>query len=443
MQGACGARERSAVNITIDGLAALRLIRAVRAQRIEDLGPEVLSLRTGLSAPVFAEGKRWSAKRLSATLARFGGLCPFPTKRPLDIAVPAKDKRLRISGIKSRVYGHPLPKNAFVDLGCGVSVAGPELLFVEMGAFMQPAVQLMLGLELCGRFSRDPMDPRDGEVSFNIEPATTPEAILSYVGACRGMAGLRQTRELAPLVCAGAWSPTESLIAALALLPYHHLGYNMAPLTLNPRVRVSDPCMDAGSSAVPVDIHTNATHSRVPDILFGKTSVGLNYDGGVYLELEQIAHVAAEASLATAETPSAHGVGRSTDDPRTSDTVVASQAVQAAIRQVRDKYVDDRRRDRDLWSQGLAVLPVTREDLYQKGGLDTLMMRIIDTIEHLAKRKDTARFEVPASPALARMRQRLIWMLLPGARGRQLAREYERYMSTPHGHIEEVTIVFV
>ena len=169
------------MNITIDGLAALRLIRAVRAQRIEDLGPEVLSLRTGLSAPVFAEGKRWSAKRLSATLARFWGLCPFPTKRPLDIAVPAKDKRLRISGIKSRVYGHPLPKNAFVDLGCGVSVAGPELLFVEMGAFMQPAVQLMLGLELCGRFSRDPMDPRDGEVSFNIEPATTPEAILSYV----------------------------------------------------------------------------------------------------------------------------------------------------------------------------------------------------------------------------------------------------------------------
>lgn len=58
MQGACGARERSAANITIDGLAALRLIRAVRAQRIEDLGPEVLSLRTGLSAPVFAEGKR-------------------------------------------------------------------------------------------------------------------------------------------------------------------------------------------------------------------------------------------------------------------------------------------------------------------------------------------------------------------------------------------------
>ena len=171
------------MNITIDGLAALRLIRAVRAQRIEDLGPEVLSLRTGLSAPVFAEGKRWSAKRLSATLARFGGLCPFPTKRPLDIAVPAKDKRLRISGIKSRVYGHPLPKNAFVDLGCGVSVAGPELLFVEMGAFMQPAVQLMLGLELCGRFSRDPMDPRDGEVSFNIEPATTPEAILSYVSS--------------------------------------------------------------------------------------------------------------------------------------------------------------------------------------------------------------------------------------------------------------------
>ena len=123
--------------------------------------------------------------------------------------------------------------------------------------------------------------------------------------------------------------------------------------------------------------------------------------------------------------------------------MVASQAVQAAIRQVRDKYVDDRRRDRDLWSQGLAVLPVTREDLYQKGGLDTLMMRVIDTIEHLAKRKDTTHFEVPASPALARMRQRLIWMLLPGARGRQLAREYERYMSMPHGHIEEVTIVFV
>ena len=442
------------MNITIDGLAALRLIRAVRAQRIEGLGPKTLSLRTGLSAPVFAEGKRWSAKRLSAALARFEGLCPFPAKRPLDIAVPAKDKRLRISGIKNHVYGHPLPKNAFIDLGCGVSVAGPELLFVEMGAFMQPAVQLMLGLELCGRFSRDPMDPRDGEVSFNIEPATTPEAILSYVGACRGMAGLRQTRELAPLVCAGAWSPTESLIAALALLPYHHLGYNMAPLTLNPRVRVSDPCMDADSSAVPVDIHTNAAHSRVPDILFGKTGVGLNYDGGVHLELEQIAHVAAEASLATAETPSAtakvprahkvdSSVSRSTGEPCASDMVVASQAVQAAIRQVRDKYVDDRRRDRDLWSQGLAVLPVTREDLYQKGGLDTLMMRVIDTIEHLAKRRDTARFEVPASPALARMRQRLIWMLLPGARGRQLAREYERYMSTPHGHIEEVTIVFV
>lgn len=357
------------MQLALSGLTALRVWRAIRAGKLPGVR---VGARVDLPAPDPAPASRWTQKAFD--LAFLGIDEPLDQKRPLHIAVPDAKLRIRTRGTVCSVFTR-IPAGSFVDVGHGVAIACPELVFAEMGAAMSRPVQLLLGYELCGGYSRDNADPREGEIAYSVDPLTTPEAIGEYLEGCRHMPQIWQSREALPYLLGNAWSPIEAIIAQMIVLDPCESGYGLGEIELNRRVGAAKK------------------GSRVPDILFAGTRVGLNYDGGVHFGLEDVVAAA------------------------------GTEGERAAVAAARAKIVGDKRRDRELLANGYAVLPVTSEDLYEPGGLDVVMGQVITLIERETGRDLSEQKKWLAAPGAIKWRQQLLWSLLPGERGARLLQE--------------------
>jgi hypothetical protein len=223
-----------------------------------------------------------------------------------------------------------------------------------------------------------------GEVVFGVPPVTNVEAIRTFVRSCRNLVGIAKAREALRYVMDNAWSPMEAVVATLANLPPEHFGYGLGPVVLNERVSVS-----AAAS------HT----TRLPDMMLGGTTTGLNYDGENHLELSAVV----DSAIHSAAAP---GDGQ------------LAKALEQSIQAVREKYVDDRRRDRELLASGRDVLVVTYEDLVERGGLDRVMSLAMDSMERSDGLDLSFQRAALVSSFLRQKRQGLVWSALPGELGR-------------------------
>ena len=88
--------------------------------------------------------------------------------------------------------------------------------------------------------------------------------------------------------------------------------------------------------------------------------------------------------------------------------------VNQAVKRVREKVLDDIRRNRELATGGLSVLPVLKEDLYEPGGLDMLAMQLVELVEKSTGRDMSVQRLVLESGALSTPRYRTMLSLLPG-----------------------------
>lgn len=382
------------MRITFDKLTALHILRIWRSS-----GRTLAADRHGLEASVVAPRKYWTRRRINACLESVDTNLSNVHGR-VQVMVPRPGARIRSRSARNTVYVRGLPTNPIIELGSLVRIPCPELLFIELGAIMSPAAQLLVGLELCGRFSRDARDPRDGTTTFGIKPVTTADKIRSYISTAHDLAGLEQSRRVAEWLMDEAWSPQEALLNGLARMPLHELGYELGELQLNPRYIVR------GSLLSLVD-----KRSRVPDSLVRGTHIGFNYDGGPHF-----------------------GEG-------TPGTAGAGLLDSNAANNMREAVVADKRRDRDLLVQGLSVLPVTKEDFYERGGIDRVMLQAMSLLERVCQRDYSKYRRALRMPRLAEERQRLIWSLLPGRRGRELSQELAR-CEPPEVTIEDYDITF-
>lgn len=355
------------MQIALTGVTALQAWRAIRSGKCPNAR---VGQRIDLPVPNPAPAKRWTAKCLDLEFLGIDTSALDP-KRPIHVATPDAKKRIRTAGVDCTTYTK-LPAGSFIDVGHGVALACPELVFIELGAHTRPEVQLLAGYEFCGGFSRDAASPRDGDVTYNVAPITTAEKIAAFLAECKYVPGSDSAREVLPRLRNNAWSPTEAIVAMLAVTDATELGYGLDDVTLNQR------------------IHVGPDATRVPDILFSGTHVGLNYDGAVHFGLQDVVAAAG------------------TDHERD------------AVTQARGRIVGDKRRSRDLLAAGYTVLPVTSEDLYEKGGLDAVMLQVMDLIGRETGEPFTLQRNLLNRPKLAKRRQRLIWSLLPGRRGEDL-----------------------
>ncbi len=367
------------VQLTLNGLSALKVLRTLRKSGSWSI--DCLS-RVELEAPNPPEGTRWTSKKLVSFLSPHGCVARFSETAPLNIAVPNARDRVRARGVRSTVLSADLPTGVFVDVGGGLAISSPELLFVELARVMPFEVHILLGMELCGTFARDAEDPRSGPVTYHVPPVTSVDRIHSFIDGCKGTAGLQQARESLEWLLDNAWSPMEAAVAMLMSLPAEQLGYGLWSVSLNPRIPVEEG---------------TGVESRVPDLVFGQTGVGLNYDGEDHLPMRDVV----SAALRMAREPSQ----------------AAGQELTQAVARVRDGSVSDKRRDRDLAAAGMTVLAITKEDLYERGGLDRLVLQVIETIERVVGRRLDRQRAVLDSQMLSDIRQELIWSLLPGRAG--------------------------
>lgn len=372
------------MHLAFCGQTALHLTRAVRSGLAGRLS---LESHEPLRSPDPGSGRRrFTTKLLTNVL--LGGTFPLPLDQPLEVAAPRRASRPQAKLFKSTVYGSRIPNDAFVSLGDGFQVSSPELLFIEMASVMPLFNLVLLGCELCGTYSRNPDDPLDGEVVFGVQPATNVQAMQAFAQRCSHLPSSRRACEAMHYVMDNAWSPMEAVVATLAVLPPEHFGYGLGPVVLNKRVGVS-----AAAS------HT----TRLPDMMLGGTMTGLNYDGENHLDLDSVVNSVVRLML---DPGSEHLSGELTKSARA----------------VREKYVDDRRRDRELWASGRAVFVVTYEDLVERGGLDRVMALVMDSMEQRDGVDLSWQRAALAPEFLRRKRQELVWSALPGELGRKTRR---------------------
>lgn len=409
------------MRLAFDGLTALQILRAVRGGHAGEEASRILALSSALPAPWSdaandgshhiavlttrlpvepspgKERRRWTPSLLQ--LLRVGSWS-IPRQRKLHVAVPSRDSRLQVKDVSCSVRNAGLPEGSFISLPDGIQIPCPELLFVEMMQVMDPFALQLLGCELCGRYARDPLNPRDGDCRFGVAPVTSIARIKSYMDACRRVPRRRELVALLDCVFDEVWSPMEAVIAVIAARPLQELGYGLAPVVLNRRVDVPE-----ASSAL----------SRVPDMLLKDSNVGLNYEGEGHLDLRSIA----EAGI------------RVSDDPGTRNT---SSELERVTLSVREKYVDDRRRDRELSAAGYTVFAVTKEDLSEQGGLDRVMSLVCEALIREGAIDENARVQRGryVAGSLPRLRQDLVWSVLPGQSGRKAARRVQE-----HGKVRE------
>lgn len=365
------------MRVTYTKLTALAITRALRNQSKAD----AFARRCDLKEPDPTPNRRWSRERLDPR-AHLPGL-NLPTGLPLGVAASGGAARVNMKGVTCGTYGKGLPVESFLDLGDGVAISSPELLFVEMGTVLALPQHIMLGHELCGSISRDAADPRNGKVRMNVDAVTSVERIGRFLDAARGIRGLKRARRALELTRDNAWSPTESVVATMACLPLDEFGYGLGKLTLNKRISTPEGLLA-----------TTDKESRVPDILFDQTPVGINYDGAVHLDLDSIV----DATRRLAEDPGSSAFDRE---------------LREALNAVRAKVVDDIMRNRELAADGLVVFPVVKEDLNREDGLDRVMLQVVQSIEERTGRDLTRQRRAIALPLAKQRRRELLNSLLP------------------------------
>ena len=172
------ARRARTMRIALNGLTALKAWRSIRSGKAAGA---VIGQRANLAKPDPSPARRWTPRCFDLGLL---GLGDAPSKdRPLHVAVPEARLRIRTACVVTTTYTK-LPEGAFVEVGGDIQLACPELVFLEMGLQMAPIVQLLLGYELCGTYSRDPQDPPQRRRSLR---PRAPDHTRAHLCLCPGL----------------------------------------------------------------------------------------------------------------------------------------------------------------------------------------------------------------------------------------------------------------
>lgn len=374
------------MQLTLCGESALRQLRAFRCAGAT---AQLMRARCDLRDPNPSPRKRWTWNLMKtldfpAQLGRAAhafdtgesnttcGRAPNPAIA-LNVAVSRKAHRLELRGCKNTIYAVGMPRGAFTQVGHGLAMSSPELLFVELARELPLPELMMVGLELCGGFSLN-ADMRDSRhVTMDVPPVTSVAKLKAFTLSASRIRGAGNARRALKFVMDDAWSPMEAVVATMLAMPIEKGGYGLGPCDLNRRFDTPQSLLVA-----------SARSSRVPDILIPRAGVGFNYDGENHLDLNSIVAAVREVD--------AHP-----------ESASASLDLQSRLAKVRGKAVDDLRRNRELAALGLTISPLVKEDLFRPRGLDAVVAQAMSAIEvHTGRRLIAQRKALVDETAVAR-----------------------------------------
>lgn len=321
------------MGLTLSHVSALDATRAIRCN-----GSDLRKMTTTeLCAPSVWKGERW-------VMGLFGKpdwqwLAPSK-QHHLHVLVDHKSNYIRMATIESHAQTRELPPNSIIWLDQHASMVCPELLFLQMAQLLSLPELVQLGNELCGNFSRPSVASLQSDAKTHIPSATSVAQISAYLESADGIWGVKAARRALSYVSDHALSAPESILATMYALPLDEYGYGMGPVSLNQRVYLD------GEDSEDLWGSVSTVRSRFPDLLCSFAPVGINYDGEGHLNLDGLIEAAQRVAA--------------TKDDGHKEALVELMNTRDAIR---DKYVDDIKRNRQLVSEGYLVFPATKEDL--------------------------------------------------------------------------------
>ena len=273
-------------------------------------------------------------------------------------------------------------------------VSSGPLLFLQMASVLPFPNLVLLGMELCGGYSRDPIDPHGGPCTFNIVPLTSTEEIRGFLQQVRGYPGLPKARNAVKYVLDNVWSPVESIIGMSINMPPRYLGFSVGTPVANKRIDVHPSMRDV----IEKDCY-------YVDLLLEDISRGVEYDGTAHYDVDKIASAAIDAARGGFEPGF---VGEILD----------------ATRAVKEKAGNDKRRIRDLHTLGIEIDPITIDDLREYGRFESFMLQLVRTSGEAHGTRTIGREQRLADPWLVTAREAQMKILLPPTREISRA-EYE------------------
>ena len=226
--------------------SSLELTRYLRAVNAEDgLG----GIPTRKRAISDAMNRRHDFDELDATAQ----LWLSHASEPLHVFVGDRTKGTRTNRLITHVLGSVAPHGAFLDIGHGVCICSPRFAFMRMAKDLDLIDSILVGMELCGAYSRwriapgimgDPYYseyPETRGSTYDLPKAMSLARTVSFVERQQGQPGAVGARAALRWVLDNSASPMETAIYLLLCLPKRLGGYGLPQPVLNPKVVVSTP----------------------------------------------------------------------------------------------------------------------------------------------------------------------------------------------------------
>ncbi len=193
---------------------------------------------------------------------------------PIHAFVPSRAKGTSTKHLVTHVHGGLVPHGAMLDLGHGVCICAPHLVFMRMAANADLVDAVVIGMELCGMYSlwrlapafldsyyREAPETRD--YTFDLPKATTLSRIEGFVERQQGQRGAVGARAALRWVLDNSASPMETATYLLLCLPKRLGGYGLPKPVLNPKINVSNP---------------DGTKVRYPDLFWLGANIDVEYN---------------------------------------------------------------------------------------------------------------------------------------------------------------------
>ena len=235
------------------------------------------------SRRTFESGRNDAPTRESLSLARHALYQTKTLAKADDIHLLLDSRAKRRSTVGAVCHATPchLPEQSFMHISDDVFVASPELLFVLEANRLDLIETILLGFEICGRYSAPPasLATRLEKISrkaakefaergfFDRPPLTNTRKIGAFLEKLEGIHGIRTAAAALPHIIDGSASPMESIAAMLLCLPFRYGGFGIEQPIMNARVDMTGKI--ASLSAV---------ESYECDMLWPKANLVVEYD---------------------------------------------------------------------------------------------------------------------------------------------------------------------
>lgn len=195
--------------------------------------------------------------------------------RPIQAFVHDKSLGTKTKHLVTRVFSQEATSGLFLDLGHGICICTPQFSFLQLGARLSLPELLAMGMELCGSYSRWPLDTeehaaeRGGDrksrgCTFDVPPVMSAIRLQPFVERMIGQSGAVGARKALPWLLDGSASPQETAIYLLLCLPRRYGGYGLPKPLLNPKLIISGP---------------HGAKVRYPDLYWPGAGIDIEYNG--------------------------------------------------------------------------------------------------------------------------------------------------------------------